>query len=160
MYFTPTRHRLGWTRIAAALALCILFQVLPAAAQGTGGSVANATFTSSIDDGTPVDMSSEKARLEDELARLDRGHQLADDGGLLEALGRVPGASGLLGVRLQVAPGQVHAHRRAIDVIERARQRDVRAAGLERQHQLDYMRRILEAFDRWVRPEERPVTEE
>jgi dipeptidyl aminopeptidase/acylaminoacyl peptidase len=31
---------------------------------------------------------------------------------------------------------------------------------LERQHQLDYMRRILEAFDRWVRPEERPVTEE
>ena len=30
---------------------------------------------------------------------------------------------------------------------------------LERRHQLDYMRRILEAFDRWVKPEERPVTD-
>jgi len=30
---------------------------------------------------------------------------------------------------------------------------------LERQHQLDYMRRILEAFDTWVKPEERPVTD-
>jgi dipeptidyl aminopeptidase/acylaminoacyl peptidase len=29
---------------------------------------------------------------------------------------------------------------------------------LERQHQLDYMRRIVEAFDRWVRPATRPVS--
>lgn len=29
---------------------------------------------------------------------------------------------------------------------------------LERQHQLDYMRRIIEAFDRWVRPAVRPRT--
>jgi dipeptidyl aminopeptidase/acylaminoacyl peptidase len=29
---------------------------------------------------------------------------------------------------------------------------------LERQHQLDYMRRILAAFDRWVRPAQRPTT--
>jgi dipeptidyl aminopeptidase/acylaminoacyl peptidase len=29
---------------------------------------------------------------------------------------------------------------------------------LERQHQLDYMRRILAAFDRWVRPLQRPAT--
>jgi dipeptidyl aminopeptidase/acylaminoacyl peptidase len=30
---------------------------------------------------------------------------------------------------------------------------------LERQHQLDYMRRILEAFDRYVRPAARPATQ-
>jgi dipeptidyl aminopeptidase/acylaminoacyl peptidase len=29
---------------------------------------------------------------------------------------------------------------------------------LERQHQLDYMRRILQAFDRYVRPSQRPTT--
>jgi dipeptidyl aminopeptidase/acylaminoacyl peptidase len=29
---------------------------------------------------------------------------------------------------------------------------------LERQHQLDYMRRIVEAFDRWVKPAARPVS--
>jgi dipeptidyl aminopeptidase/acylaminoacyl peptidase len=30
---------------------------------------------------------------------------------------------------------------------------------LERQHQLDYMRRIVAAFDRWVRPMSRPTTD-
>jgi dipeptidyl aminopeptidase/acylaminoacyl peptidase len=30
---------------------------------------------------------------------------------------------------------------------------------LERQHQLDYMRRILQAFDRYVRPVNRPATD-
>jgi hypothetical protein len=45
----------SFARAAVAIGLCALVHALPAAAQGTGGSVANATLTSGIDDGAPVD---------------------------------------------------------------------------------------------------------
>ena len=51
-----TRNSLAtWARVAVAIGLCAMLHALPATAQGTRGSVANATFTSGIDDGAPVD---------------------------------------------------------------------------------------------------------
>lgn len=49
-----TSFRFNWVRAAVAIGLCAMLQGLPAAAQSTG-SVANATFTSDVDDGAPVD---------------------------------------------------------------------------------------------------------
>ena len=49
------RRSNAWTRIKLALGLCAILHALPATAQGTQGSVANATFTSAIDDGGPAD---------------------------------------------------------------------------------------------------------
>ena len=50
-----TRPHATWARVAVAIGLCAMLHALPATAQGTRGSVANATFTSDIDDGAPVD---------------------------------------------------------------------------------------------------------
>ena len=53
------RHLPAWTRIVFVVGLCAMLHALPAAAQGTPGAVANATFTSGMDDGTPVDFRQE-----------------------------------------------------------------------------------------------------
>jgi hypothetical protein len=50
-----TRSHFTWARVAAAIGLCAMLHALPGGAQTTSGSVANATFTSDIDAGAPVD---------------------------------------------------------------------------------------------------------
>jgi hypothetical protein len=50
-----TRLHTTWGPIAVAIGLCAIRHALPAAGQGTAGSVARATFTSAIDDGAPSD---------------------------------------------------------------------------------------------------------
>ena len=49
------RRCTAWARLLFVMGLCAMLHALPATAQGTQGSVANATFTSAIDDGGPVD---------------------------------------------------------------------------------------------------------
>jgi len=55
----------------------------------------------------------------------------------VETLGHVPGTAGVLGRRLQVAPGQVQAHAIAPYQVERIGRVDVGAARAERHHQFD-----------------------
>jgi hypothetical protein len=50
-----TRPYATWGCIAVAIGLCAMLHALPATAQGTTGSVTNATFTSAIDGGAPSD---------------------------------------------------------------------------------------------------------
>jgi hypothetical protein len=56
---------------------------------------------------------------------------------LVEALGHVPGAAQLLGLRLDVAAGHVQADGVAIDQIQRLFHRDIAAALGQRHHHLD-----------------------
>ena len=66
-------------------------------------------------------------------------HQLAHGRGEVEALAHVPGAAGLLGLVLQVAPRHVEAGAVAPDVLQRVRHRDVRAGRADGDHQLHLM---------------------
>jgi hypothetical protein len=49
----------NWARVAAAIGLCAMLHAPPATAQGTRGSVMNATFTSNVTDGAPTDFRQE-----------------------------------------------------------------------------------------------------
>ena len=70
------------------------------------------------------------------------GHDLADGGGEIEALAHVPGPAGLLGLRLEIAPGHVEPGGIAIDMAERLARLDIGAAAPDGRHQLHLVMEI------------------
>jgi hypothetical protein len=77
------------------------------------------------------------------VAALGHGHQFAAGRGAVEGLAGVPGAAHFLGLALQVAARHVQAHSVAVDVFERGRCSDVRAAGLQCDHQFDFVVHVV-----------------
>jgi hypothetical protein len=69
-------------------------------------------------------------------------HDLADGSGEIEALAHVPGPAGLLGLRLEIAPGHVEPGGIAIDMAERLARLDIGAAAPDGRHQLHLMMEI------------------
>jgi hypothetical protein len=71
------------------------------------------------------------------MAGLGHRHDRCAGCRLVEALGHVPGAAQLLGLRLDVAAGHIQADGVAIDQIQRLFHRDIAATLGQRHHHLD-----------------------
>ncbi len=76
------------------------------------------------------------------MARLGDGVERADRGGMLESLADLPGAAKLLRLALKVAPRHVEADAVTPDMIERPVERNVGAAGFQRDNQFDFVMHI------------------